>query len=89
MDDSTLHTHDKKTPATVMRMENKSIYKQQQRLSIRPVAEEEPKAPISSNRWTALKSCLPVLAPIPVTITIIILQYVHVYISAEYESEAG
>jgi hypothetical protein len=41
---------------------------------VRPEAEEEPKAPTSSNRPTALKSYLPVLTPIPVTIAIITFQ---------------
>lgn len=34
-----------------------------------------------------MKSCLPVLAPIPATIAIITLQFVNVYISAEYQSQ--
>lgn len=67
--------------------EAKSNYGKQQPGSTRTTAEEEPKAPISSNRWTALKSCLPVLAPIPATVAIITLQFVNFYISAVYESQ--
>ena len=46
--------------------------------------EEEPKAPISDSRWVALKRCLPVLAPIPVTVALITLHFKQVvYLSAE------
>lgn len=73
-------------------METKLVSGQsiQQHHSSAPGTEEEPKAPISGSRWVALKRCLLVLAPIPLTVTLVTLHFKHVvYISQDdqYVSE--
>ena len=46
--------------------------------------EEEPKVPISDSRWVALRRCLLVLAPVPITIFLVAIHFKQVvYISAE------
>jgi hypothetical protein len=82
---------DKKAP-TSFEVETKPISGQniQQANSATPATEEEPKAPVSDSRWVALKIFLPVLAPIPITVTLVTLYFVHVvYISQDdqYVSE--
>jgi hypothetical protein len=55
----------------------------QQSLKSPTPTEEAPKIPVSDSRWVALRRCLLVLAPIPITAALITFQFVHViYISA-------
>lgn len=77
-----LSAHENKTPRVSV-IERKPVNGQTKPRN-NATREEEPKAPVSNSRWVALKRCLFILLPVPITIAVVTIHFNDVfYMSAE------